>query len=223
MPGLELPWPADLVRPWKPAGFRHEVRQLFDRIIESGRTAQPTLRSWAAAAAGRTGSPPRRSIREYRDVLDLRMPEAFDPAGIITAARQIFQDAPEFLAAERERLQLVLVDDIQEANPAVFELLADIAAGKDCYVTSSPDTVVQGFRGARPDLVAELPRLLSHRQPPSWNGPCGTPTGMHRPLRRRGSVLPAGFRSVPAVSWPGGWSSCRQYGRQAVPRNRGDR
>ena len=49
------------------------------------------------------------------------------------------------------------MDDIQEANPAVFELLADIAAGKDCYVTSSPDTVVQGFRGAGPDLVAELP------------------------------------------------------------------
>ena len=89
------------------------------------------------------------------------MPEAFDPAGIITTARQIFQDVPDFLAAERDRLQLVLVDDIQEANPAVFELLADIAAGKDCYVTFSPDTVVQGFRGARPDLVAELPRLLS--------------------------------------------------------------
>ena len=44
---------------------------------------------------------------EYRDVLDLRMPEAFDPAGIITAARQIFQDSPDFLAAERERLQLI--------------------------------------------------------------------------------------------------------------------
>ena len=89
------------------------------------------------------------------------MPESFDPAGIITAARQIFQDEPDFLAAERDRLQLVLVDDMQEANPAVFELLADIAAGKDVLITSSPDTVVQGFRGARPDLVAELPRLLA--------------------------------------------------------------
>ena len=160
LPGLELPWPDDLDAALETRGFRHEVRQLFDRIIESGRTpddlvalAQQCNRpDWVAAAA---------LYAEYRDVLDLRMPEAFDPAGIITAARQIFQDVPEFLAAERDRLQLILVDDIQEANPAVFELLADIAAGKDVYVTSSPDTVVQGFRGARPDLTAELPHLLA--------------------------------------------------------------
>ena len=160
LPGLQLPWPADLGAALETRGFRHEVRLLFDRIIESGRTAEDLAElgrrcgreDWIAAAA---------LYAEYRDVLDLRMPEAFDPAGIITAARHIFQDAPDFLAAERERLQLLLVDDVQEANPAVFELLADIAAGKDCYVTSSADTVVQGFRGARPDLVAELPRLLS--------------------------------------------------------------
>lgn len=160
LPGLELEWPEDLAAALQTRGFRQEVRQLFDRIIESGRTAQDLSDlaqecgrpDWVAAA---------QLYAEYRDVLDLRMPEAFDPAGIITAARQVFQDAPEFLAAERERLQLILVDDVQEANPAVFELLADIAAGKDCFITSSPDTVVQGFRGARPDLVAELPRLLS--------------------------------------------------------------
>lgn len=164
MPGLELPWPADLDGALETRGFRQEVRQLFDRIIESGRTAEDLALlgrecgrpDWIAAAA---------LYNEYRDVLDLRMPEAFDPAGIITAARHIFQDAPEFLAAERDRLQLILVDDMQEANPAVFELLADIAAGQDCYVAYSPDTVVQGFRGARPDLVADLPQLLSPATP----------------------------------------------------------
>ncbi|SDK57762.1 Superfamily I DNA or RNA helicase [Arthrobacter sp. ov407] len=160
LPGLELPWPEDLGAALQTRGFRQEVRQLFDRIIESGRTAEDLVAlarqcnrpDWIPAAA---------LYSEYRDVLDLRMPEAFDPAGIITAARQIFQDSPDFLAAERDRLQLILVDDIQEANPAVFELLADIAAGKDSIITASPDTVVQGFRGARPDLVAELPRLLA--------------------------------------------------------------
>lgn len=160
LPGLGLPWPADLNAALPTRGFRQEVRQLFDRIIESGRTPSDLERlghecgrpDWIAAAA---------LYAEYRDVLDLRMPEAFDPAGIITAARQLFQDSPDFLAAERERLQLILVDDVHEANPAVFELLADIAGGKDVFVTSSPDTVVQGFRGARPDLVAELPRLLA--------------------------------------------------------------
>ncbi len=159
LPGLELPWPEDLGAALQTRGFRQEVRQLFDRIIESGRTAED-LASLARQCNRPDWIPAAALYSEYRDVLDLRMPEAFDPAGIITAARQIFQDAPDFLAAERDRLQLILVDDIQEANPAVFELLADIAAGKDAIITASPDTVVQGFRGARPDLVAELPRLL---------------------------------------------------------------
>ncbi|BCW84967.1 DNA helicase [Arthrobacter sp. NicSoilE8] len=158
-PGFELPWPEDLSAALSTRGFRHEIRQLFDRIIESGRTAEDLVAlawecgrpDWMAAAE---------LYREYRDVLDLRMPEAFDPAGILTTARQIFQDSPAFLAAERERLQLILVDDAQESNPAIFELLADIAEGKDVLVTYSPDTVVQGFRGARPDLVADLPSLL---------------------------------------------------------------
>ncbi|MFJ4207120.1 ATP-dependent helicase [Paenarthrobacter sp. NPDC089675] len=158
-PGLELPWPEDLSAALPTRGFRHEIRLLFDRIIESGRTPEDLVAlawecgrpDWMAAAS---------LYREYRDVLDLRMPEAFDPAGIITTARQIFQDAPAFLAAERERLQLILVDDAQESNPAIFELLADIGEGKDILVTYSPDTVVQGFRGARPDLVADLPALL---------------------------------------------------------------
>lgn len=160
LPGLELPWPQDLDLALETRGFRQEVRQLFDRIIEAGRTPEDLALlgqqcgrpDWVAAA---------RLYAEYRDVLDLRMPEAFDPAGILTAARHVFQDAPDFLAAERERLQLVLADDMQEGSPAVFELLADIVAGREAFITSSPDTVVQGFRGARPDLVADLPRLLS--------------------------------------------------------------
>ena len=129
------------------------------------------------------------------------MPESFDPAGIITAARQIFQDAPEFLAAERDRLQLILVDDIQEANPAVFELLADIAAGKDVLVTSSPDTVVQGFRGARPDLVAELPRLLAPAGGAVLERPLWT-AHRHSPGRRAGLAgrRRSGSRSAPAGS-----------------------
>ncbi|MET4539671.1 superfamily I DNA/RNA helicase [Arthrobacter bambusae] len=162
-PGFQLPWPEDLSAALPTRGFRHEIRQLFDRIIESGRTAEDLVGlayecgrpDWMAAAE---------LYSEYRDVLDLRMPEAFDPAGIITTARQIFQDSPGFLAAERERLQLILVDDAQESNPAIFELLADISEGKDVVVTYSPDTVVQGFRGARPDLVAELPSLLGGLQ-----------------------------------------------------------
>jgi superfamily I DNA/RNA helicase len=207
-PGLELPWPEDLGAALQTRGFRQEVRQLFDRIIESGRTAEDLVvlaarchrPDWVAAAA---------LYSEYRDVLDLRMPEAFDPAGIITAARQIFQDAPDFLAAERRRLQLVLVDDIQEANPAVFELLADIAAGKDSLITFSPDTVVQGFRGARPDLVAELPRLLAPAggavlERPLWTAHRHTPAVAEAWLSVAGRISRrAGGQSARRLEQPG--------------------
>ena len=205
LPGLELPWPDDLDAALQTRGFRQEVRQLFDRIIESGRTAEDLADlgracgrpDWIAAAA---------LYAEYRDVLDLRMPEAFDPAGIITAARQIFQDAPDFLAAERDRLQLILVDDIQEANPAVFELLADIAAGKDCLVTS-----LAGHGGPG------LPRAPGRISWPSFRGcwradgqdvletaAAGTPTAMRLPSPRPGSASPDGSPCAPAGSSPGG-------------------
>ncbi|MGO4246993.1 ATP-dependent helicase [Paenarthrobacter sp. RAF54_2] len=201
-PGHQLPWPEDLSAALPTRGFRHEVRQLFDRIIEAGRTAEDLVGlayecgrpDWMAAAE---------LYGEYRDVLDLRMPEAFDPAGIITTARQIFQDSPAFLAAERDRLQLILVDDAQESNPAVFELLADIAEGKDAVVTYSPDTVVQGFRGARPDLVAELPLLLE-----------GSHEVLERPLwithRHRPEVAEAWTRVAARISQRSGGQRARR-------------
>ncbi len=213
LPGLELPWPDDLAGALETRGFRQEVRQLFDRVIESGLTAadlahlgrQCDRPDWVAAAG---------LYAEYRDVLDLRMPEAFDPAGIITAARQIFQDVPEFLAAERERLQVIVVDDVQEANPAVFELLADIARGMDCFIAFSPDTVVQGFRGARPDLVAELPRLLSPHAP-----------ALERPLRyahRHTQALADAWLGVAArISQRAGGQLARQLEQPAGDRAQG--
>ncbi|TLM85726.1 ATP-dependent helicase [Pseudarthrobacter sp. NamE2] len=213
LPGLGLPWPADLAAALETRGFRQEVRQLFDRIIESGGTAGDLVRlgqecgrpDWTAAAS---------LYSEYRDVLDMRMPEAFDPAGIITAARHIFQDAPGFLEAERARLQLILVDDIQEANPAVFELLADIASGQDCYVAYSPDTVVQGFRGARPDLVSELPRLLSPEA-----------AVLERPLSRSHRLAPAladAWLGVAArIAQRAGSRLARRLDQEDGPENRG--
>jgi superfamily I DNA/RNA helicase len=155
----QLPWPESLSLALGTRGFRQEIRQLFDRVIELG-LAPEELRElgrrygrqdWAAAAS---------LYGEYRDVLDLRMPEAFDPAGIITTATDILLSEPEFLAAEHNRLQLILVDDLQEANGAIHRLLGVLAKDRDAVVTASPDTVVQGFRGARPELLGTLEQEL---------------------------------------------------------------
>ncbi|MGM0929487.1 MAG: ATP-dependent helicase [Actinomycetota bacterium] len=163
--GQGADWPDDLQQALATRGFRQEIRQLFDRLTEYGSTAAQLellgaecgRPDWAAAA---------QLYREYRDLIDLRMPEAFDPAGIITSARQLLLEHPGLLDRERSRLQLILADDLQEANPAVFELLALLVEGQDAVLAASPDTVVQGFRGARPDVIGKLPGLLGARDKP---------------------------------------------------------
>ncbi|MHA7262500.1 ATP-dependent helicase [Arthrobacter sp. TMN-37] len=152
-------WPASLALALGTRGFRQEIRELFDRVSEYGASAEE-LHEWGLRFDRPDWSAAASLYQEYRDVLDLRMPEAFDPAGILTGARQLLEQDPEFLAEERERLKLVLVDDYQEANPAIHALLGLLARGSEAVITSCPDTAVQGFRGARPELTGRLEELL---------------------------------------------------------------
>ena len=156
---LEPRWPEGLRLALGTRGFRQEVRELFDRVSEYSLHADELADlgrrfdrpDWVAAAA---------LYSEYRDVLDLRMPEAFDPAGILTAARGILETSPVFCAEEREKYALILIDDYQESNTAMHALCGVLAEGKDSLITACPDTAVQGFRGARPELAARLPEVL---------------------------------------------------------------
>ncbi|MHC5558219.1 ATP-dependent helicase [Kocuria sp. U4B] len=158
--GAAVAWPPDLREALGTRGFRQEVREVFDRMSEYD-LAPDDLRAlarrlgrpdWAAAAAVRA---------EYQAVRRLRMPEAYDPAALVSEAARLLEDRPEFLRAEQERLDLVLVDDLQEATPSIHRLLGVLCRGRDTVVTACPDTVVQGFRGARPDLLRSLDDRLA--------------------------------------------------------------
>jgi superfamily I DNA/RNA helicase len=159
-------WPESLGEAIGTRGFRKELRELFDRISEHGLEAGAlqdlgeNLKrpEWVAAA---------QFYQEYRDLLDLGSAEAFDPAGLLAAAANILEDNPEFLNAEHERLQLVMVDDLQEANPAQHRLLALLARGRDLMAFAVPDNVVQGFRGARPDMLGEFETRLGTEANPA--------------------------------------------------------
>ncbi|MFJ3956394.1 ATP-dependent helicase [Arthrobacter sp. NPDC090010] len=165
-PGRERSWPRDLNAALATRGFRQEVRELFDRLIEHDGEAED-LEDLAVRLGRPEWSAASHFYREYRDVMDLRNSGAFDPAGIIAAARQVFALSPEFLAAERDRLDLILVDDLHEASWSVYELFLDLCQGKDVLATVCPDTAVQGFRGARPDLVPQLARQLGGPEGPA--------------------------------------------------------
>ncbi|GAA1133128.1 ATP-dependent DNA helicase [Citricoccus alkalitolerans] len=158
-------WPEDLSEAVATRGFRKEVRELIDRTseygIEPGQLedlgGQHGHPEWTAAAV---------LLQDYRDRLDLGMSEAFDPAGLITTASRLLEEFPELLDAERGSLPVLVIDDLQEATPAVHRLIRVLAIGQDVIATASPDTVVQGFRGARPDLVRDYPECLATAQRP---------------------------------------------------------
>lgn len=156
-------WPEDLSEAVATRGFRKEVRELIDRTSEYG--IEPgqledlgglhRRPEWSAAAV---------LLQDYRDRLDLGMSEAFDPAGLITTAARLLEDVPELLDAEHGSLPVLVIDDLQEATPAVHRLIRVLGTGQDVIATASPDTVVQGFRGARPDLVRDYPECLATAQ-----------------------------------------------------------
>lgn len=154
-------WPESLQQAVGLAGFRREVRELIDRCSEYGIEPGQLQRwgeeyhypEWVAVAE---------LLQDYRDDLDLRSASAFDPAGLITRAADYLADPAHrsFLDAERQRRPVVIIDDIQDANPAVYRLLEIWASDLDVVMTASPTTTVQGFRGATPQLLSELPQRM---------------------------------------------------------------
>lgn len=168
-------WPDVLRDALATRGFRHEIRDFFDRMAEYDLTAEDvhTLATehnqpaWHALAQLHT---------EYRAVRALRAKNAYDPAVLINDACRLLLRNPEFLAEERRRYDLILIDDVQELSPSIYRLLRLIAAevapadaahltethpdlfaeGPQVVMTYSDEAVVQGFRGARPDLVTTL-------------------------------------------------------------------
>ena len=143
-------WPSELELAVETRGFRKEIREFFDRVSELGLEpadiadlGQKANRpEWHAAAL---------FYQEYRDLLDLGSAEAFDPAGLITRAAEILEDNEAFLHAEQDRLALILVDDLQEATLSQHRLLSLLGKDRALVAFAAPDSVVQGFRGARTD------------------------------------------------------------------------
>ena len=215
-------WP-DVLREALPArGFRHEIRDFFDRMAEYDLTAedvQALARDynrpvWAALAQLHT---------EYRAVRALRAKNAYDPAVLINDACRLLLRNPEFLAEERRRYDLILIDDVQELSPSTYRLLRLIAAEEppadaaalaaehpdvfavapEVIMTYSDEAVVQGFRGARPDLVRTLPESFPHLAERTLTTSYRLPALMMpllADIRRR---LPRYSRYVPAAETDG--------------------
>jgi superfamily I DNA/RNA helicase/RecB family exonuclease len=155
-------WP-EALRPALPTrAFAQQLRDLMQRAAERGVGPVELARlgerlgrdDWPAAA---------RFLREYVAVLALRDATtrgstAYDPAELVRAASGLLADDPALLAAERDRLQYVYVDELADTDPAQIELLSLVAdGGKPLVAFGDPDSSVYGFRGADPAAVAAFP------------------------------------------------------------------
>lgn len=215
-------WPESLREALPTRGFRHEIRDFFDRMAEYDLTAEDVQALatehnrpvWAALAQLHT---------EYRAVRALRAKNAYDPAVLINDACRLLLRNPEFLAEERRRYDLILIDDVQELSPSTYRLLRLItaeeppadaaelaaeypdvfAAAPEVIMTYSDEAVVQGFRGARPDLVRTLPESFPHLAESTLTTSYRLPALMMpllADIRRR---LPRYSRYVPAAETDG--------------------
>ncbi len=83
---------------------------------------------------------------------------AYDPAELVRAAAGLLADDPSLLAAERDRLAFIYVDELADTDPAQIELLTLVAGGgRPLVAFADPDSSIFAFRGADPAAVTNFP------------------------------------------------------------------
>ena len=112
-----------------------------------------------------------------RSAVGMAAPQATVPAlgaaELVGAALEAFATDPDLLAAERARLQLLLVDDAQHLDPQAAHLVRVLAAGAELsIIAGDPNQAVFGYRGADPEILRDddAPAVVltaSHRCAPA--------------------------------------------------------
>ncbi|OBJ69266.1 ATP-dependent DNA helicase [Mycobacterium sp. 1274756.6] len=175
-------WPADLHPALPTTGFADELADLLARCAERG------VDSAALQRLGRDHKRPEwiaagRFARQYEQVMRLRAavgtaaPQATVPtlgaAELVGAALAALADDPDLLAAERDRIDVLLVDDAQQLDPQAARLVRVLAAGaRTTLLAGDPNQAVYGFRGADPaallgDDTPAVHLVDSHRCAPA--------------------------------------------------------
>lgn len=194
-------WPERLRQALGVPGFAEELRDLLSRAAERGLGPRDletlglrhSRTEWVAAG---------RFWRQYEEVVALQsdggnalaMPgaPALDAAELISTALVAFNEEPDLLATERQRVRHVLVDDAQHLDPLQYRLVNELGAGAaDFVLAGDPAQSVYSFRGADPSLLAEsdpdrtrtLTLSTSHRAAHRvWTAVGGITRAMARPV-----------------------------------------
>ncbi len=157
--GVRVAWPEGITpEVLALAGFRAELRDLLMRCaergvgpVELGRLGRSERRpEWVAAAS---------LYSEYLDVTTIsrQTPDVgprYDAATLVDVAAETVRRWVAAAEPGRPQWTLVVVDDYQDATAATARLLRELTQdGARVVLLGDPDQAVQGFRGARPDLL----------------------------------------------------------------------
>ena len=186
-------WPDGLQAALPLRGFRQELRDLLLRAQERGiaprqlaalgvRLDRP---EWVAAAGFLADYEARFNLDPAGEVLDY--------AGLVRTAAALLEDDDQLRACERAARAVVLVDELQDTDPAQLRLLQALAGdGRELIAVGDPDQSIYGFRGADPRGV------LRFRD--AFRSADGSPARLVelRTSRRAGTALLAASREVAA-------------------------
>ncbi|MEV4126195.1 PD-(D/E)XK nuclease family protein [Nocardia sp. NPDC049707] len=160
-------WPEQLQPALGLGGFAEQLRDLMLRATERGLGPEDLVRLgrehgrpvWVAAG--------RFAVRYEQSMLlrwsvGVEAPEAtapaLDAAELVGAALDALAGDADLLAAERNRIRYLLVDDAQHLDPQAALLVRVLGtAAHTAVVAGDPDQGVFAFRGADSRFVAELP------------------------------------------------------------------
>ncbi|WP_022871822.1 PD-(D/E)XK nuclease family protein [Nesterenkonia alba] len=169
-----------------PRALRKQIRTFIDRCREYQVTAEQLQRHGLdPQALPGVHRPEWRALgtvlTAYETYLAEQMPGVYDSTALLAEAERLLQlpaAVPQagdtgqqpLVDILRQRLDLILVDDLQEAPPSVYRLLAQLGAGGPVIAFANPSVTVQGFRGARPDKLANWTKQVADPSSPDAVG-----------------------------------------------------
>ncbi|MFE3541716.1 ATP-dependent helicase [Nocardia sp. NPDC059177] len=206
-------WPPRLQPALALGGFAEQLRDLMLRTTERGLGPEDLMAlgrdhdndAWVAAG---------RFFQRYEQASMLRWsvgvaaPEAtapaLDAAELVGAALDALAGDRNLLAAERDRLRWLLVDDAQHLDPQAAMLVRAIGSGTaSTVVTGDPDQSVFTFRGADSAFLTDLHTTPQRRITLRHNHRSGAPIRLatariaaRLPGSARHRVLPGGAETT---------------------------
>lgn len=149
-------WPTQLRAALPTRGFARELRDTLMRCTERAISAR-ALRTWAQRHNRPEWRAVAQFISEYSAVAGLRMADAYDPAELVRAVLDLFENYPEVLHREQDAVQYLYVDEAHDLDPAKERLIALLSRrARATVLAGDPDQSVFAFRGADPYLLTNF-------------------------------------------------------------------